>query len=480
MTQQQPSADRDAAVFPFLCLAIFVIYLDSTLVNVALPTIQHDLGAPIAELQWVANCYTLALASLLLSAGAVCDRLGRKTVLVAGLAGFGLSSAACALSGSLGALLAARCAQGAAAALLVPPCIASLPRCFPNPKRRARAIGQLSAVASLGTAVGPVLGGWLVQQAQWQSLFWINVPLAAVALMGALATLRREAPAVTRPLDVPGQVLMIGTLALLTYAIVEGPTLGWRSPALGMLLGAGIVLGLAFIRHERRARHPLWPKELTTNRSVMVACASNFFGLLSFFATQFVLVFWFQRAVGEPALAVGRHLLWMTLAMMLVSPLIGRWMARSGARVPMIAGVVACGLGVAVLATIPAGLGAQAIDGSLALMGCGIAAIAAAGTAAIVSGVAPASVGVVSGAASTLRQLGAVIGVAVAAAILSATDARGGSVDYATGLSGALAIAALSCLLLLALVLRWFEPTRRTITSEVIDTERTALDHAAR
>lgn len=387
-----------------ICLGYFMVILDATVVNVALPSLGHDLGAGVSSLQWVVDGYTLVFAGLLLSAGSLGDRLGGRHVFQAGLLLFTLASGACAAAPSVAPLVAARVAQGLGAALLVPSSLALLRAAYDDPSDRARAIGAWGAVAGIAAASGPVIGGVLVSALNWRAVFLLNLPVGALALMLS----RRHLPAAGERsgagIDPAGQLLAVAALTLFTLGVIQQMLL----PAL-----VSLPLAVAFVLQERRARHPMLPLGLFRNETFSGA---SFVGLainLGFYGQLFVMSLYFQHLRGWSALATGLALLPEGIFVAISSALSGRAMARAGPRLPMIAGLLVGGAGLAGLAVAGDYTSYVILVPPLIAAGFGMAFTMPAATNAII-GAAPAErAGIASGVLNASRQAGGAIGVAL-------------------------------------------------------------------
>jgi MFS transporter, DHA2 family, methylenomycin A resistance protein len=426
-----------------VCLGFFVIQLDVTIVNVALPAIQREIGGSLAGLQWVVDAYTLALASIMLTAGSTADRIGARKVFVAGLTLFAAGSAACAAAPSLGVLIAARAVQGLGASALLPCSLALLVHQFPDRRRRARALGVWGAMGSLGVALGPLFGGVLVALAGWRSIFLVNVPICALTVI----LLRRhvtESPLnPDRRPDVPGLLLGVISLAGLTAGFITAGQRGWRSPVPAVLFAAGLVAAWLFVRAERRRTSPMLPLALFRSRNLSGATGVGVIFNLVLYGSLLCLSLFLQQTRHESALATGLLLLPMSLVVGAGSLASGRLTARFGPRPPMLAGLMLGAAGAAVLATVGSGTSLWLVAGGSVLLGLVSLAMPAM-TAAVVSAVGPEHAGVASGILNASRQSGGALGVAVLGALL------GGS-GHALDLHVPLAVAAVGYLIALGL-----------------------------
>jgi MFS transporter, DHA2 family, methylenomycin A resistance protein len=408
-----------------ICLGYFMVILDATVVNVALPALGHDLGGGVSGLQWVVDGYTLVFAGLLLSSGSLGDRLGGRRVFQTGLLLFTLASAACAAAPSVPLLVAARVAQGLGAALLVPSSLALLRAAYDDPGERARAIGVWGAVAGIAAASGPVIGGVLVSALSWRAVFLLNLPVGIAGLLLA----RRHVPAAGERsgggLDPLGQVLAIAALTTLTFGVIEKELV----PLL-----VSLALLAAFVACEHRAREPMLPLRLFQNATFSGA---SFVGLainLGFYGQLFVVSLYFQHVRGWSALATGLALLPEGIFVAISSALSGRAMGRVGPRLPMIGGLLLGGAGLAGLAAAGDGTSYPLLVPPLIAAGFGMAFTMPAATTAII-GAAPAErAGIASGVLNASRQAGGAIGVALLGALV-------GSGAFIPGLRAAMLVA---------------------------------------
>ncbi|HET8673207.1 MAG TPA: DHA2 family efflux MFS transporter permease subunit, partial [Thermoleophilaceae bacterium] len=322
-----------------ICLGYFMVILDATVVNVALPALGRDLGGGVSSLQWVVDGYTLVFAGLLLTAGSLGDRLGGRRVFRAGLVLFTLASAACAAAPSVAVLVVARLAQGLGAALLVPSSLALLRAAYEDPRERARAVGIWGAVAGIAAASGPVIGGLLVSAASWRAVFLLNLPVGIGALLLAHRHLPRGGDRTGAELDPAGQLAGVAALTALTLGLIEGGNSGWTSASALVPLVAFVPLAALFLALERRAPDPMLPLGLFRSRAFSSA---GFVGLainLGFYGQLFVLSLYFQHVRGWSALGTGLALLPEGIFVALSSALSGRAMARMGTRTPMLFGL---------------------------------------------------------------------------------------------------------------------------------------------
>ncbi|WP_330283534.1 MFS transporter [Streptomyces sp. NBC_00588] len=411
------SPRRRLLVLAICCMSLLIVSLDTTALNVALPSMQHDLDAPTSGLQWTIDAYTLVLASLLMLAGSTGDRVGRKKVFMSGLIVFTLGSLLCSLAPSLDALIAFRMIQAVGGSMLNPVAMSIITNTFTDPRERARAIGVWGAVVGISMAAGPLVGGLLVDSVGWRSIFWVNLPVGLVAL---LLTLRfvpdSRAPKARRP-DPVGQVLVIALFGSLTYAIIEAPDSG-----LGSILPFAVVAALALaglLFYEPRRDEPLI--DLRFFRSVpfsgaTVIAISAFAALGGFL---FLSTLYLQNVRGLSALHAGLWMLPMAVPIVLCAPLSGRLVGNRGPRLSL----VIAGVAMTVSAVLFAAFDAETSDVTLfiayVVFGIGFGFVNAPITNTAVSGMPRAQAGVAAAVASTSRQLGQTLGVAVVGSVLA-------------------------------------------------------------
>ena len=421
--------------------ASFMVVLDLLVVATALSTIRRDLGASIGQLEWTVNAYTLAFAVLLMTAAAVGDRLGWRRVFAVGLGVFAAASAACALAPGVGALIAARAVQGAGAAMIMPLALALLNAAFP-PQRRGWAMGIFGAVTALAAVVGPVLGGAITQGLAWQWIFWLNVPLALLAIPLALRRLT-ESHGPQAPLDLPGLALASGASLGLVWGLVRGTSAGWGSPEVAGTLAAGAVLAVAFAGWESRARAPMLPMRLFASRAFSAGNAAIFFLNASLTGAVFFTAQFLQVSLGQDPLAAGIRLLPWGLAPFLIAPRAGKLADRIGERPLIVCGLLLQAAGLAWIAAVAApGLTYSAMLAPMILSGAGFAMALPAVTKAVVGSVPPADIGKASGAYSTMRQLGGAFGVAILAAVFAGSGSYASAAAFSDGFAPATAAAA--------------------------------------
>jgi DHA2 family methylenomycin A resistance protein-like MFS transporter len=402
-----------------ICLGYFMVILDTTVVTIALPNIQHELGAAISDLQWIVSGYTLVFACLLLSAGALGDRLGNKRMFLIGLVLFTGASVACGLAPNMWTLQLARVVQGAGAALQVPASLALLNHTFADPHERDRAIGLWGGIAGVAAAGGPIIGGLLVNALSWRSVFFLNIPVGIVALLLAWRFVPHVEGRQGRGLDLGAQFAGIIALALLTLAFIQSAAWGWTSlPILGSL--AGFVLAtVIFLLIERRAESPMLPLGLFRS---LTFSAANSVGLLlnfGFYGELFVMTLFFQNIRGLSALITGLALLPQMGMAAFSSTLSGRVTGRRGARLPMLIGLTPGAAGFLLMTLVNATTGYLLFVLPLMAIGFGMAFTMPAMTTAVISSAPKERSGIASGVVNASRQVGSALSVAVLGSFVS-------------------------------------------------------------
>ncbi len=401
-----------------LCLSLLVIGLDNTILNVALPTLVRDLHASASQLQWMVDSYALVFAGMLLTAGALGDRFGRRLILAAGMLIFGAGSAFSAFAGSAGSLIAWRAVMGLGAALIMPSTLSIVTNIFP-PKERGRAIGIWAGVSGLGIAIGPVLGGWLLQHFWWGSVFFVNVPVTVAAIVAGVLLIPESRDPAATPLDPAGVVLSIAGLSALVYGLIEAPSHGWTSGAILGSLGAAAVLLTTFVLVERRQRTPMMDVRLFENARFTAASLTTALVFFALFGALFFLSQYLQFVLGYDTLGMGVRILPVSVALIVSAPLSARLTERFGTKLVVGAGMLFVTTGLALLSTASTQSGYGLVAASLVLLGIGMGNVMAPATEAIMGALPPARAGAGSAVASTVRQVGGVLGVAVLGSLLS-------------------------------------------------------------
>ena len=401
-----------------MCFALAMAMLDNTVVNVALPTISRELGAGVSELQWIVDGYVLVFASLLLTGGIAGDRYGRKKIFLAGLAIFTLASALCGLSQSTTQLIAARAFQGVGAALLMPGTLSIITVTFP-PHERAKAIGLWAGVSGLALALGPTVGGLMVEHLGWQSVFFLNVPIGIIALLTASRTVRESVSEVTRELDIPGLLLGSGALFCATYALIEANAKVWSDPLIVSTLAASAVLAVAFLLFERQSPKAMLPLRFFRIPAFSAGATVAFSVSFGMFATFFFMSLYMQLIRGYSAFEAGIRFLPMTVMIIIVAPNAGRYASKHGSRIPMTFGLILAGTGLLLLSLISIDTPYLLLAPVFVMMGIGIGATMAPMTAAVMNAVGPERAGLGSATTNTAREVGGVFGIALLGTILT-------------------------------------------------------------
>jgi EmrB/QacA subfamily drug resistance transporter len=406
-------------VLAICCMSLLIVGLDNTIVNVALPAIRRDLGASVSSLQWTIDAYALVLASFLMLSGSTADRLGRRRIFQLGLTLFSVGSLLCSIAPSVQWLIIFRMVQAIGGSMLNPVAMSIITNTFLDPKERAQAIGVWGGVVGISQALGPVVGGLLVDSIGWRSIFWINVPIGIAAIILTAVFVPESKASTARRIDPVGQLLVIVSLTSLTYAIIEGPNLGWVSPRIvGLFIIS--VLGVAgLIGYERRRAQPLidvrfFRSAPFSGATIIAICA---FAALAGFL--FVNTLYLQDVRGYSALVAGLYTLPMALTTMVLAPVAGRIVGTRGPRLPLLV----AGIGVLACAVLFTGLtsttSAILLIVAYLLFGVGFGMINAPITNTAVSGMPKEQAGVAAAVASTSRQIGQSLGVAVIGSVVT-------------------------------------------------------------
>jgi EmrB/QacA subfamily drug resistance transporter len=415
------SSRRRMLILAICCMSLLIVGLDSTIVNVALPSIQRELHTSVSGLQWIIDAYTLVLASFLMLSGSTADRIGRRRTFQTGLAAFTLGSLLCSVAPSLGWLIAFRMLQAVGGSMLNPVAMSIITNTFIEPRERARAIGIWGGVIGISMALGPIVGGILVETVGWRGIFWVNLPVGVAAIiLTALYVPESRAPR-ARPFDPVGQVLVIVTLAALTYGIIEGPASGWTSAKILGCFAVALAALATLIRYEPRRADPLidlrfFRSAPFSGATLIAICAFAALGGFLLLSTLYL-----QNVRGYSALHAGLFMVPLAAMTMVGAPISGRIVAARGPRLPLIvagAGIIVAGLMLTRLtATTPAGW----LIAAFVLFGVGFGAVNAPITNTAVSGMPRSQAGVAAAVASTSRQVGQSLGVAViGSAVVSA------------------------------------------------------------
>jgi MFS transporter, DHA2 family, methylenomycin A resistance protein len=406
------------------CLGLFLGQVDTTAVNLALPSIGHQLAHGIAGMQWVIDTYNVAFASLLLTGGTLGDRFGRRLLFRIGIATFITGSLFCALAPSLGIMLVGRLFQGAGSAAMVSQSLAILATAFPERHERNRAMAAWSMVAGLGLATGPTLGGVVVQAAGWQCIFWLNVPIGLAALALAFRYVPESRNTEARSLDPAGQVLAIVGLGTLTFVVVEGPTYGWTSVPILACAAAAVVCASLFIRTELTRASPMLPLSLMRRGQLPVASIIAMCMTFGMYGMLMLISLDFQQQQGTSVIIAGLEMLPLPAVFVVLSPFVGKLVTRIGPRGPMTAGMALMGLGLGLYAAVISTGSLGLIEVALVIVGAGLALNTGPVVGVAVSAVAPNLAGLASGIANLARMFGASLGVAVQGSVLAIIAGR--------------------------------------------------------
>ena len=404
MNSSQPYPKRWKAL-GVLALSLLIVSLDNTILNTAIPSLRDDLGASGSALQWIVDSYLLVFAGLLLTAGSLGDRFGRKRALQFGLAVFALGSAASALATSSEMLTATRALMGVGGAFIMPSTLSIITAIFPA-EERGKAIGAWAAVSGLGIVLGPVAGGALLEAFSWSSVFWVNVPIAAFAIVAGMRLIPESRDPRARPLDLGGAAFSIAGLTAVVWSIIEAPERGWTSPTVLAAVAGGVtVLGL-FAWWERRARYPML--DLALFRDLRFSAASVTISLLfaALLGTVFVLTQHLQSVLGYDALGAGLRITPLGAGVIVASAASARLTDRVGTKVMVAGGMTVIGAGLATLSTVTVDSGYGLIAAALVVMGAGIGMTMAPATDAIMGSVPISHASIGSAMNDTTRMVG--------------------------------------------------------------------------
>jgi EmrB/QacA subfamily drug resistance transporter len=412
------------AILLTVCAAVLAINLDTTIVNVALPSISGELDAGTRQLQWVVDGYNLAFAALVLAAGGLSDRYGRRPALIVGLLGFAIASAAGAVATSAGTLVVARVAMGACAALIFPTTLSIISNTFRDRRERAAALGVWGAVVGIGVAAGPVTGGLLLEHFYWGSVFWALVPLALLAAVAAyLVVPESRDPQVAR-LDRTGLALSVAMLSCLTWTIIEAPGRGWRSPETVGGFAVSVALLAVFVSVERRVASPMLDVSLFRDPRFSAASGAVTVTFFALFGFIFLITQYFQFIRGYGPLSTGARILPVALSIAVASVLGARFAPRIGTKAVVSTGLVAFGSAFLWISTVAVDSPyATVIVPQMILMGLGMGLISTPATESILLVLPPARAGVGSAVNDATRELGGTLGVAVVGSVFASVYA---------------------------------------------------------
>jgi EmrB/QacA subfamily drug resistance transporter len=402
-----------------LCLSLLVIGIDNTILNVALPTLVEDLHATASQQQWMVDAYTLVFASLLLTAGMLGDRFGRRRALTAGLVIFGAGSVAAAFAGSAGVLIGARAFMGIGGALIMPATLSILTNVFIDPSERAKAIGLWAAVSGLGVAVGPVTGGWLLEHFWWGSVFLVNVPVVLLALVAGRVLVPNSRDPHSPRLDLTGTVLSAAGLFGLLYGIIEAPARGWTDGTVLVAFGAAAVVLVAFVLWELRSDHPVLDVRFFQNARFSGASIAIMLVFFALFGSIFFLTQYLQFVLGYDTLTAGLAISPVALALMVSAPIAPVLARRFGTKALVAAGLTIVAGGLALLSTVSVGSGYGLVLAVILTMGIGMGLAMSPATESIMGSLPREKAGVGSAVNDTTREVGGALGVAILGSILA-------------------------------------------------------------
>jgi DHA2 family methylenomycin A resistance protein-like MFS transporter len=411
MTAMTTTPLRRVRILPVMCAGMFLVLLDVTIVNVALPSIAAGLALDVSSLQWVVDGYAVAIASLLLAGGTFGDRYGHRRVLVIGLSLFGVASIACAAAAGGALLVAGRVLQGIGGALLLPSTMAVIADAYPEPATQARALGTWAAVSSLALPAGPLLGGLLVGGVGWRWVFWINVPLVALTIHGTLRTVPPSRGRTTAPLDVTGLLGLIVGLSASVFAVIA-----WGRGAVTEPLAAAAVAVVGFVvglRAERRVEHPVLPLDLLRRPAFFGPNVVAFIMNATFNGLLFVTMLYLQDVRGYSPLIAGVAVLPIAVPLVALAPISGRLAAARGPRTAILLGSVVAAVGALPLLGLTADGGLPWLLTGFAGLGCGAGLVTASVVAAVVRATPAQRPGLATGMSNTARQSGTAAGVAL-------------------------------------------------------------------
>ncbi|WLP92497.1 MULTISPECIES: DHA2 family efflux MFS transporter permease subunit [Gordonia] len=468
-----PTPRRKAIILATCCLSLLIVSMDATIVNVALPAIRTDLSGSVSDLQWVIDVYTLVLASLLMLSGATADRYGRKRLFQIGLSVFALGSLLCSLAPTIGFLIAARAVQAIGGSMLNPVAMSIITQVFVEPRERARAIGMWGAVVGISMAVGPIVGGLLIDLISWQAVFWINLPVCAIAIALTAIFVPESRSPVVRTLDPVGQILAIIALATLVYGLIEGPEHGWSSPTTLIVFTVAAVSVAGFLIWERRHPDPFIDLRFFGSVPFSSATLIAVSAFAAYGAFLFLMSIYLQSVRGLSAIETGALFLPLAVATMISSPLSGAAVGRYGPRLSLtVSGVMLIASGVLMLG-VDADTSLVLLGVAFALFGIGFGVVNAPITNSAVSGMPRERAGAASAIASTSRQVGVSIGVALAGSVTGASAEATLGADFADAMHPMWVMVVILAAVILALGIisttRWGTRTADDIAARLID-----------
>jgi EmrB/QacA subfamily drug resistance transporter len=464
MAMQEPYARRDKNwVLGVSALASFMVALDTQVLTAALATLRADFGAPMEALQWTVNAFNLSFAVLLLTGAALGDRFGRRRLFATGIALFMASSIGCALSTGILALIAARAAQGASAALVMPLGMALLSTAFPR-EERPRALGIFSGVVGIAVLAGPAIGGAITEGLGWQWIFWINLPIGLIAIIMVTARLR-ESFGPSAALDIPGLALVAASAFAMVWGLLRGNAAGWSSAEVLTALVAGLLLAAAFIAWELHASVPMVPMRLFRSRALSWGIVASFLLYGAMYGVLFLLPQFLQTALGYGPLGTGLRLLPWTATLFVTAPIAGAVVGKIGERPLVAIGLLmqAIGLGWIAMIMTP-GVAYASMIAPLVVAGVGVSMAMPAVQNVVLGSVAVVEMGKASGVFNMGRFLGGMFGIAALVAVFSANGAASSPATFSAGFAAAMMVAA-ALSLLGALAGLWLPARHRVNTA---------------
>ena len=428
---EEKAHERRWWILTVLCSSLLVIVLDNSILNVAIPTIINDLRATNSQLQWIVDSYTLVFAGLLLTAGALGDKFGRRGALQLGFAIFGIGSILAAMSGTANQLVGTRALMGIGGAFIMPATLSIITNLFP-PHERGRAIGVWAGVAGLGAALGPLTGGFLVEHFYWGSVFLVNVPIVVIGLVAGFVLIPNSKDPSAPKLDPIGAVLSITALTALLFAIIEAPAEGWGDPTILATLATGVVLLVGFVSWERHTDHPMLDVTFFANPRFSAASGSITVVFFAMFGSIFLLTQYFQFVLAYTPLQTGVRMLPFALTMMVVAPTSSRVVERIGTKVTVTAGMSLVTVGLLSMAMLQVDSSYVQVAVRLMVMAAGMGLTMAPATESVMGSLPLGKAGVGSAVNDTTRQVGGALGVAIIGSVLASV--YGGRVgDFLTG-----------------------------------------------
>lgn len=425
MSTSLSSRTPKALILAICCLSLLIISMDATIVNVALPSIRNEFGTSVTGLQWTVDAYTLTLASFLLLSGSTADRFGRRRVFQLGLVVFSIGSLLCSVAPSIGFLVFARVIQGLGGSMLNPVAMSIITNTFTVPRERARAVGVWGAVIGVSMALGPLVGGALTESVGWRSVFWVNIPIGIAAIVLTAVFVPESKAATRRRFDAIGQGLVVVALVSLIYGLIEAARIGWGSPTILGLFALAIASVVVLVRHAKRSDHPFVDVRFFRSVPFSSATITAVLGFASYGAFLFVNALYLQDVRGLSAFHTGVYMLPLALATLVCSLLSGRLVGRFGTRPSLVISGSMLTASALTLTTLTA----SSTDGrmliSYVLFGLGFGMINAPITTTAVSGMPLSQAGVAAAFASTSRQVGVSIGVALAGTVTGVGASRG-------------------------------------------------------